>query len=85
MTLTTARSGANVGFSSVFESFVNDKLSIIILTNTDQANPGVIANVHADYYFKIRMLYTRQDSFLYELLCGKIGLHCLITNVMELA
>ena len=44
--------GANVGFRSVFTRFVNDGLSIIILTNTDEANPRVIANALADYYFR---------------------------------
>jgi CubicO group peptidase (beta-lactamase class C family) len=44
--------GANVGFRSVFARFVNDGLSIIILTNTDEANPRAIANALADYYFR---------------------------------
>jgi CubicO group peptidase (beta-lactamase class C family) len=44
--------GANIGFRSVFLRFVNDGLSIIILTNTDEANPGAIANALADYYFR---------------------------------
>ena len=44
--------GANTGFRSVFARFVNDGLSIIILTNTDEANPDVIANALADYYFR---------------------------------
>ncbi len=44
--------GANIGFRSVFARFVNDGLSIIILTNTDEANPDVIANALADYYFR---------------------------------
>lgn len=44
--------GANIGFRSVFARFVNDGLSIIILTNTDEANPRVIANALADYYFR---------------------------------
>ncbi|WP_114789983.1 serine hydrolase domain-containing protein [Niabella yanshanensis] len=43
--------GANIGFRSVFAHFVNDGLSIIILTNTDEANPRTIANKLADYYF----------------------------------
>jgi hypothetical protein len=43
--------GANIGFRSVFARFVNDGLTIIILTNTDEANPRVIANALADYYF----------------------------------
>lgn len=44
--------GANIGFRSVFAHFVNDGLSIIILTNTDEANPRSIANALADYYFR---------------------------------
>lgn len=44
--------GANIGFRSVYARFVNDGLSIIILTNTDEANPRLIANALADYYFR---------------------------------
>jgi len=44
--------GANIGFRSVFARFVNDGLSIIILTNTDEANPRDLANALADYYFR---------------------------------
>ncbi len=44
--------GANIGFRSEFARFVNDGLSIIILTNTDEANPGAIAKALADYYFR---------------------------------
>ena len=44
--------GANIGFRSVFARFVNDGLSIIILTNTDEANPRAIANALADHYFR---------------------------------
>jgi uncharacterized protein YbbC (DUF1343 family)/CubicO group peptidase (beta-lactamase class C family) len=44
--------GANIGFRSVFAHFENDGLSIIILTNTDEANPRTIANTLADYYFR---------------------------------
>ena len=44
--------GANIGFRSVFARFVNDGLSIIILTNTEEANPRAIANALADYYFR---------------------------------
>lgn len=47
-----AHGGANIGFRSVFTHFVNDGLSIIILTNTDEANPRAIANALADYYFR---------------------------------
>lgn len=44
--------GANIGFRSAYIRFVNDGLSIIILTNTDEANPHSIANTLADYYFR---------------------------------
>ena len=44
--------GANVGFRATFKNFVNDGLSIIILTNTDEAKPWLIANKLADYYFR---------------------------------
>jgi CubicO group peptidase (beta-lactamase class C family) len=44
--------GANTGFRSVFTRFVNDGLAIIILTNTDEANPRAIATALADYYFR---------------------------------
>ncbi len=44
--------GANIGFRSVFARFVNDGLSIVILTNTDEANPRAIAHALADYYFR---------------------------------
>ena len=44
--------GANIGFRSVFTRFVNDGFSIIILTNTDEANPRAIANALADYNFR---------------------------------
>ncbi len=45
-------SGANVGFRATFTNFINDGLSIIILTNTDEAKPWLIANKLADYYFR---------------------------------
>ncbi len=44
--------GSNMGFRSVFARYVNDGLSIIILTNTDEANPKAIASALADYYFR---------------------------------
>lgn len=44
--------GANVGFRAVFTNFVDDGLSIIILTNTNEAKPWLIANKLADYYFR---------------------------------
>ncbi|MET0394472.1 MAG: serine hydrolase domain-containing protein [Chitinophagaceae bacterium] len=44
--------GANTGFRSYYLRFVDDGLSIIILTNTDEANPGLIGKKLADYYFR---------------------------------
>ncbi len=44
--------GANRGFRSVFMRFVNDNLSIIVLTNTEEAKPTDIAKTLADYYFR---------------------------------
>lgn len=44
--------GANIGFRSVYTRFVNDGLSIMILTNTDEANPSAIAMALAEYYLK---------------------------------
>ncbi len=47
-----SHSGANIGFRSHYMRFVNDGLSIIILTNTDEADPLVLAEALADYYFR---------------------------------
>lgn len=44
--------GANTGFRSYYGRFVDDDLSIIIMTNTDEANPAAIAHALADYYFR---------------------------------
>ena len=44
--------GANVGFRSYYTRFVNDDLSIIIMTNTDEANPGAIVTALSAYYFR---------------------------------
>ena len=44
--------GANTGFRSYYGRFINDDLSIIIMTNTDEANPNTIARALADYYFR---------------------------------
>ncbi|MBX2971444.1 MAG: beta-lactamase family protein [Cyclobacteriaceae bacterium] len=44
--------GANSGFRSVYMRFVRDNLSIIILTNTNEANPHSIGFALADYYFR---------------------------------
>jgi CubicO group peptidase (beta-lactamase class C family) len=45
-------SGSNTGFRSTYVRFPEDGLSIIILTNTDEANPRAIANALADHYFR---------------------------------
>ncbi len=42
--------GANIGFRSVYLRYMKDGLSIIIMTNTDEANPTRIARALADYY-----------------------------------
>ena len=44
--------GANTGFRSYYTRFVNDGLSIIILTNTEEANPAAIVRALSDYYFR---------------------------------
>jgi CubicO group peptidase (beta-lactamase class C family) len=44
--------GANIGFRSDFARYVNDGLSIIILTNTNEADPEAIVNALIDYYFR---------------------------------
>jgi len=44
--------GSNVGFRSYYTRFVNDGLSIIIMTNTDEANPGAIVRALSEYYFR---------------------------------
>lgn len=44
--------GANSGFRSNYARFVNDDLSIIILTNTEEANPGAIVGALSEYYFR---------------------------------
>jgi CubicO group peptidase (beta-lactamase class C family) len=44
--------GANVGFRSYYARFVNDGLSIIIMTNTDEADPRSIMKKLADHYFR---------------------------------
>jgi CubicO group peptidase (beta-lactamase class C family) len=43
--------GANTCFRSFYMRFIDDDLSIIILTNTDEAQPAVIATALADHYF----------------------------------
>ena len=44
--------GSNNGFRSYYTRFVNDGLSIIIMTNTDEANPTAIVRTLSDYYFR---------------------------------
>jgi hypothetical protein len=44
--------GANDGFRSDFARYVNDGLSIIILTNTNEADPQAAVNALVDYYFR---------------------------------
>lgn len=49
---TVSHGGSNNGFRSYYSRFINDGLSIIILTNTDEANPSAIINELAAYYFR---------------------------------
>ncbi|MEO7394524.1 MAG: hypothetical protein ABIU11_06230, partial [Chitinophagaceae bacterium] len=49
---TVSHGGSNIGFQSNYTRFVNDGLSIIVLTNTDHANPVAIVNALAGYYFR---------------------------------
>ncbi len=44
--------GSNTGFKSVYMRFVNDGLTIILLTNTDEAKPMEIVKALSDYYFR---------------------------------
>lgn len=44
--------GANTGFRAYYSRFVDDDLSIIIMTNTDEANPGLIVRTLSEYYFR---------------------------------
>ena len=46
--------GSNIGFRSFYIRFIEDDLSIIILTNTDEARPAPITRILADYYFRSR-------------------------------
>lgn len=47
-------SGANAGFRSCYVRYTDDGLSIIIMTNTEEANPVLIARELANYYFRTR-------------------------------
>ena len=51
---TVEHGGANVGFRSYYTRFVNDGLSIIIMTNTDEANPAAIVRALSEYYFRLK-------------------------------
>jgi CubicO group peptidase (beta-lactamase class C family) len=44
--------GSNIGFRSYFARFVDDDLSIVILTNTDEANPLALIRALAEYYLR---------------------------------
>jgi CubicO group peptidase (beta-lactamase class C family) len=44
--------GSNIGFRSFYARFVNDGLSIIIMTNTDEARPLIIMKALSDHYFR---------------------------------
>ena len=44
--------GSNVGFRSYYARFVNDGLSIIIMTNTDEAVPAAIVKALSEHYFR---------------------------------
>jgi CubicO group peptidase (beta-lactamase class C family) len=44
--------GVNTGFRSVYARFVNDDLSIIIMTNTEEAYPWPILRALSNYYFR---------------------------------
>lgn len=44
--------GSNTGFRSYYTRFVNDGLSVIIMTNTDEANPLAIVMALSDHYFR---------------------------------
>ena len=51
---TISHGGSNVGFRSYYTRFVNDGLSIIIMTNTDEANPAAIVRALSEYYFRLK-------------------------------
>lgn len=43
--------GASIGFRSYYSRFIDDDLTIIIMTNTDEANPAALVKVLSNYYF----------------------------------
>jgi CubicO group peptidase (beta-lactamase class C family) len=48
--------GSNTGFRSHYDRFVDDGLSLIVLTNSDGANPAKITRALADYYYRSKLL-----------------------------
>lgn len=48
--------GSNTGFRSHYDRFVEDGLSLIVLTNSDGANPAKITRALADYYYRSKLL-----------------------------
>ncbi|HJS53029.1 MAG TPA: serine hydrolase domain-containing protein [Chitinophagaceae bacterium] len=49
---TVEHGGSNIGFRSYYTRFVHDGLSIIIITNTDEARPAAIVKALSDHYFR---------------------------------
>ncbi len=49
---TVGHGGSTPGFKSAYIRFVNDDLSVIVLTNTDEADPIAIALKVADYFLR---------------------------------
>jgi CubicO group peptidase (beta-lactamase class C family) len=49
---TIGHDGANIGFRSSYVRYPDDDLSILVLTNTSEANPNAIVTALADYYFR---------------------------------
>jgi len=43
--------GANIGFRAYYARFENNDLSIIIMTNTNEANPEAMVSALSEYYF----------------------------------
>lgn len=44
--------GSNIGFRAYYSRFDDGDLSIMIMTNTNEANPAAIVNALAQYYFR---------------------------------
>lgn len=49
---TISHSGSNVGFKTYYSRYPNDKLSIVVLTNENDANPSAIVRALAAYYLR---------------------------------